>query len=92
MKRGEGDPPHRTSITAHVDPYTGKVVKVEGWHTRTSGDRVMAWIGPLHTGNFGGMPVKLLYAVIGLAFPALFLTGFVMWWLRVVRRRLVAFD
>lgn len=52
------------------------------------GDFVMAWVGIAHTGSFGGWPVKILWAVLGLAPPLLFLTGALMWWNRVVRKKL----
>ena len=54
----------------------------------SAGDFVMAWVGAAHTGNFGGWPVKILWAVLGLAPPVLFLTGALLWWNRVVRRKL----
>jgi uncharacterized iron-regulated membrane protein len=38
----------------------------------------------IHVGNFGGWPVKLLWVVLGLAPPVLFVTGFMMWWFRVL--------
>jgi len=38
-----------------------------------------------HVGNFGGWPVKILWLVLGLAPPVLFITGFIMWWQRVLR-------
>jgi uncharacterized iron-regulated membrane protein len=54
---------------------------------RTAGDVIMAWVGPLHVGNFGGMGIRVAWLVLGLAPPLLFVTGFVMWWTRVVRAR-----
>jgi uncharacterized iron-regulated membrane protein len=54
---------------------------------RTAGDVVMAWVGPLHVGNFGGTGIRVAWLVLGLAPPLLFVTGFVMWWTRVVRAR-----
>jgi uncharacterized iron-regulated membrane protein len=54
---------------------------------RTSGDVVIQWFGPLHTGNFGGTIIKSLYVVVGLAPALLFITGFVIWWQRVISRR-----
>jgi uncharacterized iron-regulated membrane protein len=51
------------------------------------GDAVISWMVPLHFGTFGGWPVKVLWSVFGLAPSLLFLTGFLMWWRRVVRRR-----
>jgi uncharacterized iron-regulated membrane protein len=42
----------------------------------------------LHFGRFGGLPVRFLYVLLGLLPAVLFVTGFVMWWTRVVRPRL----
>jgi uncharacterized iron-regulated membrane protein len=39
----------------------------------------------VHVGNFGGWPVKMLWLVLGLAPPVLFITGSIMWWHRVLR-------
>ncbi|MCZ2148516.1 MAG: PepSY domain-containing protein [Bryobacterales bacterium] len=87
LKRGGGDPPYRTATTITLNPYTSRVLRVDRYAGHTAGDKIFAWIGPLHIGNFGGLPVKLVYALIGLLFPTLFLTGFIMWWDRVVMRR-----
>jgi uncharacterized iron-regulated membrane protein len=54
---------------------------------RSPGDVLLDWVGPLHTGNFGGLPVKLAWLVLGLAPAVLFVTGFISWWTRVVRPR-----
>jgi uncharacterized iron-regulated membrane protein len=48
----------------------------------------MAWVGAAHTGNFGGLPMKILWALLGLTPPLLFVTGALMWWNRVVRKKL----
>lgn len=92
IQRGDGDPEHRTNITIHVNPYTAEVLRIDRYESQPAGNRILAWIGPLHGGSFGGWPVRLLYALLGLVFPALFLTGFLMWWQRVVRRRLIDAD
>jgi uncharacterized iron-regulated membrane protein len=42
---------------------------------------------PLHYGNFGGLPLKLLWVVLGLSPPLLFTTAAIMWWNRVLRRQ-----
>jgi uncharacterized iron-regulated membrane protein len=39
----------------------------------------------IHVGNFGGWPVKALWVVLGLVPPTLFVTGFIMWWNRVLQ-------
>jgi uncharacterized iron-regulated membrane protein len=47
----------------------------------------MAWVSPLHVGSFGGAGVRVAWLVLGLMPPVLFVTGFTMWWTRVVRPR-----
>jgi uncharacterized iron-regulated membrane protein len=44
-------------------------------------------MAPLHFGNWGGLPVKVLWCLLGLAPGTLGATGFLMWWNRVLRRR-----
>jgi len=42
----------------------------------------------LHFGRFSGLPVRFLWVALGLLPTVLFVTGFLLWWTRVVRRRL----
>ncbi len=44
----------------------------------------------VHVGNFAGWPIKVLWVVLGLAPPLLFVTGFIMWWHRVIGPRLAS--
>ena len=70
-------------------------------------DKTIAWIpsAPLltnvgilhaiHVGDFAGWPVKALWVVLGIAPPILFVSGFIMWWYRVLnpwRKRAFAFG
>ncbi len=61
------------------------------------GDRVMYWLAFLHFGRLGGRGIpgcgqgcdsttKAVWAFVGLVPPALFVTGVLMWWNRVLRR------
>ena len=61
------------------------------------GDRVMYWLAFLHFGRLGGRGIpgceavcnevaKATWALIGIVPTALFVTGTVMWWNRVLRR------
>jgi uncharacterized iron-regulated membrane protein len=70
----------------YLDQYSGVMLPTAA-PARTAGDVIMAWVGPLHVGNFGGMGIRVAWLVLGLAPPLLFVTGFVMWWTRVVRAR-----
>ena len=49
------------------------------------GDTVLYWLAYLHFGRFAGWPIKLLWALIGLVPPVMFITGALMWWNRVVQ-------
>lgn len=52
-----------------------------------SGDVALRWLARLHFGRFAGWPVKILFVVVGIVPAALFVTGTLMWWNRVVRGR-----
>jgi uncharacterized iron-regulated membrane protein len=52
------------------------------------GDMVLTWSGRIHFGRYGGRTMKVLWVILGLLPPVLFVTGAVMWWSRVVRPRL----
>jgi uncharacterized iron-regulated membrane protein len=81
-------PAGNVSLTSvYLDQYTGSVLAQPSAARRTAGDLVMAWIAPLHVGNFGGNAVRTAWLILGLSPPVLFVTGFVMWWTRVVRPR-----
>lgn len=77
----------RDLIPVYLDQHTGALLGEPRRPTRTTGDAIVAWIGPLHFGSFGGTGVKILWCVVGIAPPLLFVTGFIMWWTRVVRPR-----
>jgi uncharacterized iron-regulated membrane protein len=71
----------------YLDQYTGELLAQTPPGDRTAGDLIMAWVAPLHVGNFGGLGVRIAWLVLGLSPPMLFVTGFIMWWTRVVRSR-----
>jgi uncharacterized iron-regulated membrane protein len=78
-------PAEFTSI--YLDQYTGKRLVASAPVRKTLGDLVMDWVSPLHVGNFGGMPIRIAWLVLGLSPALLFVTGMIMWWTRVVRPR-----
>jgi uncharacterized iron-regulated membrane protein len=49
------------------------------------GDRVLYWMAQAHFGRYAGIPVKIIWTVVGLAPAVLFVTGTVMWWKRVLK-------
>ena len=81
-------PAGREQLTpVYLDQYTGFVLKEPPRSARSTGDVIMDWVVPLHVGSVGGMTVRLAWLMLGLAPPLLFVTGFIMWWSRVVRPR-----
>jgi uncharacterized iron-regulated membrane protein len=73
--------------SVYLDQFTGEVLDEPPRARQTVGDLVMTWAAPLHVGSFGGFGVKLAWLMLGLAPPLLFVTGFIMWWTRVVHPR-----
>lgn len=49
--------------------------------------QLIAAAAPLHFGNFGGLPVKILYCFFGLTSGGLAITGYVMYTIKYRRRR-----
>lgn len=75
-----------TQVMLH--PQTAAVLAIDDYRNRRAGDHLLAALNPLHTGNFDNIAVKILWALGGLALPALFVTGVLMWNNRVLAPRL----
>ncbi len=75
-----------SQLTLH--PHSGEVLAIDDYRQRRIGDHLVSWLGPLHTGHFGGFWVKVVWALAGLSLPAMFITGFLMWCNRVLAPRL----
>jgi uncharacterized iron-regulated membrane protein len=73
--------------SVYLDQYTGEVLEHETTTERSAGDVIMAWVAPLHVGNFAGNGIRAAWLILGLSPPLMFVTGFIMWWTRVVRPR-----
>jgi uncharacterized iron-regulated membrane protein len=70
------------------EPFNGVVEFFEPTHgpskTLRFGDQILYWLARLHFGRFAGLPVQIIWTVFGLAPAALFVTGTLMWWNRVL--------
>lgn len=75
---------HLTAI--YLDQYTGAVLASPA-PAPSIGDTIIAWVVPLHVGGFASAWMRVVWAMLALAPPLLFVTGFLMWWTRVVRPR-----
>ncbi|MED4229154.1 PepSY-associated TM helix domain-containing protein [Neobacillus cucumis] len=78
--------PGNGNIRVWVDQYSGKIVgKLDP--EINSGLLYQIWHHPLHTGTFGGIFTKILYAIGGLTPTILMFTGAYMWWFKKKNKR-----
>ncbi|OJV12609.1 MAG: hypothetical protein BGO21_02365 [Dyadobacter sp. 50-39] len=69
-----------SSNSVRIDQQTGETLAIARFADKPLGERIEATFFPLHVGNFGGIPVKVLYVIIGLTPGLLSFTGFLLWW------------
>lgn len=68
-------------------PATGAVLLNTSSAHWTWAERLSISIYSIHFGNFGGWPVQILWALLGLVPVLLVVTGYVMWWNRVLKKK-----
>ena len=84
--RATGDFSHRDLVT--IDTVTGRVLSV--WHygdNHTPGDWILWAMHPIHFGTLWGLPVKILWFLLGMSLAVLSVTGVLMYWNRYLRHR-----
>jgi uncharacterized iron-regulated membrane protein len=85
LREGEPGEFHRVSSVL-LNPYTRAVLQVSRLDQRPAGDALQGWLSAFHFGVFGGWPVKALWALGGFALAFLAVSGFLLWWPRIIRR------
>lgn len=70
--------------SAYISPYSGKVLAARGIGHRTALQLVTESMRPLHTGDFAGIWLKLVYFFFGLLLTALTFSGMMVWTRRSV--------
>lgn len=75
------DDPHRRFPGSYVfiDRRTAEVVAVQDVRRGGLGDTLNAWVRPLHDGSVGGLPIRILAVLVGLAPSILVVTGLLRW-------------
>ena len=63
----------------YLDPDSGRVILIDRIVDRPVGARFLAALSPIHYAQFGGMPVKIAWALLGLTPVLLFATGLIIW-------------
>lgn len=69
------------SSKVSIHPVTG-VEKIALQQQMTYSEKLKQCVQPLHVGNYGGLLIKVLYVLFGLAPALIALTGFCLYWRR----------
>jgi uncharacterized iron-regulated membrane protein len=73
----------------YINLASGAVVQVDRIVDRPFGARFIAALAPIHYGQFGGIPIKIAWFLLGLSPTLLFVTGLIYWW-RPAKRKSTA--
>jgi uncharacterized iron-regulated membrane protein len=74
--------------TVYFDPYNGEHLATWRYGVNESAGDWLLWLQiPLHFGTSWGPAVKVIWALTGLALPLLAVTGWIMYWNRVLRHK-----
>ncbi|HTS50955.1 MAG TPA: PepSY-associated TM helix domain-containing protein [Bryobacteraceae bacterium] len=74
--------------TVYFNPYNGEYISTWRYGVNQSLGDWLIWLQvPLHFGTSWGLAVKLVWGAAGLAIPLLTITGLLMYWNRVLRRK-----
>jgi uncharacterized iron-regulated membrane protein len=71
--------------TADINPYTGAVAGANLLDDRSALEFVTESMRPLHTGDFGGLWIKLIWFFFGLVLSMMVLSGLLIWSKRTVQ-------
>ncbi|MBD8574095.1 PepSY domain-containing protein [Pseudomonas syringae] len=76
--------------TAEINPYTGEIASTHLLSDRNKIEFVTESMRPLHTGDFGGIWIKLIWAFFGLVLSMMVLSGLLIWTKRTAQATLNA--
>ncbi|MCY1181575.1 PepSY-associated TM region [compost metagenome] len=65
--------------TAQINPYTGEIAAAHLLADRSALEFVTESMRPLHTGDFGGIWIKLIWCFFGLLLSMMVLSGLLIW-------------
>jgi uncharacterized iron-regulated membrane protein len=70
------------------DQYTGEVLKIERFDDLPAGSKFVSLFLQLHTGDIIGLPTKLIYFIASLIATTLPITGILIWWKKLRKKKL----
>lgn len=65
--------------TIYLDRYSGEILQADSVNLATLANQILNSLYPLHIGSYGGIYLRLVHAIAGLAPIVLFITGVMMW-------------
>ena len=68
-------------------PASGAILMNSSSARWTAGERFSLGVYSVHFGDFGGLPLQILWAVLGLVPVLLVMTAYAMWWNRSLKRK-----
>ena len=84
-----GGPDYALPVYLYLDGATGALLRAVDARAQPFGIRIATYAYALHFGTMGGLAMRVLWVLLGLAPAALWVTGLLVWWNRGLRRRLV---
>ena len=79
--------PPRATDHVWLNACSAKVLAVDDQTRNGAGDNVFDWALPIHSGEWLGLPGRLLSWSAALALTAMAISGYILWILRTLRRR-----
>lgn len=70
-----------------LQPATLEILGTEQSARWSWGDKLLMWAYTAHFGDFGGRLTKVIWGVLGLIPAGLTVTGYLMWWNRVLKKK-----
>jgi uncharacterized iron-regulated membrane protein len=64
----------------YLEPSSGEVLATSREADLPLGARIFAALSPIHYGEFGGLPIKVIWCFLGMVPSVLFVTGLLTWW------------
>jgi uncharacterized iron-regulated membrane protein len=80
---------HNEFDVLSMNAITGTVEKVQLYENKNGAVKLKSLMLPIHKGEIGGMPTRILVFIIALLGATFPVTGFIMWWNRTQKKRKV---
>lgn len=79
---------HRNGRTfVYLNPYNAQVVHIDHALRASAGVRALNLLYPLHTGDVGGLWLRVSYVLTGVLPAVLLISGIIIWWRRRTPRK-----